>query len=146
MNKNRIFGVLILLISGLFVGGVFYLKGNSIDNKKLSLGKCDFNIEVISNEEQRKKGLSDRDSLCQNCGMLFLFEQEGIYSFWMKDMRFSIDMIWLRDDEVIDIKQNINYQSRDIYSSKEKADGVLELNAGDASRCKIKIGDSLNKK
>ncbi|HBI16848.1 MAG: hypothetical protein UR60_C0015G0006 [Candidatus Moranbacteria bacterium GW2011_GWF2_34_56] len=149
MSKNKIVLGIGLLIIFLFLELFFYLKKENEDyknEKKASLGECAINLEIVSEDEKRKRGLSNRDSLCDNCGMLFLFDKEGDYFFWMKDMRFPIDIIWLRDNEVVYIAQNVSHQSKSVYSSREKADKVLELNANDASRCNIKIGDKLTKK
>lgn len=148
MNKNKIALGLGILIIFVFLELFFYLKkeNESYKNKKkASLGECVINLEIASEEEKRRKGLSNRDSMCSNCGMLFLFEKEGDYFFWMKDMRFPIDIIWLRNNEVVYIAQNVSHQSKGVYSAKEKADKVLELNANDVSRCSIKIGDKLKK-
>lgn len=148
MSKNKILLGLGFLIIFLFLEFFLYLKKESEsykNGKGATLGECIINLETVSDDEKRKKGLSNRDSLCSNCGMLFLFDKEGDYFFWMKDMRFPIDIIWLRDNEVVHIAQNVNHQSKSVYSSKEKADKVLELNANEVSRCNIKIGDKLKK-
>ena len=118
-------------------------KGNPIENNVFSIGKCKITIETVATEELRKKGLSNRDSLCQNCGMLFLFEKQNNYFFWMKDMRFPIDIVWLREGKVVDLSQDISHQSKEVHSSKETVDKVLELNAGEIKKCEIEIGDKL---
>jgi uncharacterized membrane protein (UPF0127 family) len=149
MKKNKILAMLILLAVLLALGIFLYLKNkNSIydsNGRRASLGNCVFNIEAVSGEDDRKKGLAGRDTLCNDCGMLFVFDKEGDYFFWMKDMRFPIDIIWLRDNKVVDIIQNVNHQSKNVYDSNEKSDKVLELNANDASRCEIQVGDKLKK-
>ena len=150
MKKSKIiFGL--LLVAGVALSGawLYYKKMERSEAERdnmIAVGKCDFTIEAVSDEEQRKKGLSGRESLCSNCGMLFLFEKEDNYSFWMKVMRFPIDIIWVKDDEVVDINQNIDYNSKSIYSPREKINKVLELNANDVSRCEIKIGNKLTQK
>ncbi|MFA6184079.1 MAG: DUF192 domain-containing protein [Parcubacteria group bacterium] len=148
MKKNKIIlGALFILII-LLSGGIFYWKKMTVREEVLisnniSLGNCNINIETVATDELREKGLAGRDSLCQNCGMLFLFDKKEKHYFWMKGMRFSIDMVWLVDNKVVDINKNINQQSKKVYSSKEKVNKVLELNAHDADRCGIKIGDKL---
>ncbi|KKP68261.1 MAG: hypothetical protein UR66_C0002G0085 [Candidatus Moranbacteria bacterium GW2011_GWE1_35_17] len=149
MKKSKIIFGLLLVAGVVLAGAWFYYKkiekSKSERDNIISVGKCDFAIETVSDEEQRKKGLSGRESLGPNCGMLFLFEREGSYSFWMKDMRFPIDIVWIKNDEIVDINQNIDYNSKSIYSSREKINKVLELNSGDVSSCEIKIGDKLKK-
>lgn len=145
--KKIIWIFLFMLIATSLLVGAFYFK--KIQDKKnkqdnvISLGKCDISIETADNDELRRLGLSNRDSLCENCGMLFLFEKENNYSFWMKDMRFPIDIIWLRDDKVVDISQDISHKSRNVHTSKEKVNKVLELNANAVTRCQIELGTKL---
>lgn len=152
MKKSKIIFVLLFLAILLAGGMFFYLnKKNKKETfynneKEATLGKCALELEIVDTEESRKKGLSDRDSLCAGCGMLFSFDKEGNYYFWMKDMRFPIDILWLRNGEVVDINQNVNHKSKSVYSTGEKADKVLELNANDVERCEIRIGDKLTKK
>lgn len=147
MKKNT--WIILLLATIVCAVGAIYLKKIYEDRNKqegsFSLGKCDLNVETVVTDELRKKGLSNRDSLCENCGMLFLFDKKENYSFWMKDMRFPIDIIWLRDDKVVDISRDISHKSKNVHSSKEKVDKVLELNANAVTRCNIEIGDKLKK-
>ncbi|MDX9913353.1 MAG: DUF192 domain-containing protein [Candidatus Moranbacteria bacterium] len=147
MKKYKIVLALLFISIILILGGVFYFfeieKDKNIEDNIVSLGSCDINIEAVSTEELMKKGLSDRDSLCENCGMLFVFGEEEHHFFWMKDMRFPIDIIWLRDNKVVDISQDISHKSKNSHSSKEKVDKVLELNANAVTRCEIEIGDKL---
>lgn len=149
MKKNKIILGLLSIVLIALLGGVVYLKKTkesvATDSNNISLGKCDITIETVATEELRKKGLSNRDALCQNCGMLFLFEKESNYSFWMKDMRFPIDIVWLRNNKVVDISRDISHQSKSVHTSKELVDKVLELNAGEVNRCGIKISDKLKK-
>jgi uncharacterized protein len=144
--KKIIWSILFLSILVALGGGIYYKK---IEKEKvardnvISLGKCVIDIESVATDELRRKGLSNRDSLCENCGMLFLFQEKENYSFWMKDMRFPIDMIWLRDNKVVDISQDISHKSKSVHTSKEKVDKVLELNANAVTRCKIEVGTKL---
>lgn len=93
--------------------------------------------EVVVKTADRKKGLSKRDSLPLGQGMLFVFENIGPYGFWMKDMRFAIDVIWIDDSKrIIDIASNIppepGKSDRELMIYKPKGDAryVLEVNAG----------------
>jgi len=67
----------------------------------------DIKVDLALTEAQREQGLSGRQSLNENEGMLFVFDSPGNYPFWMKDMNFPIDIIWLSEDgSVIYIKKN----------------------------------------
>ena len=72
------------------------IANDNIENKKYATanGKKIY-IEVADTDASRQQGLSDRDGLCAECGMLFVFPQNGYYGFWMKDMNFNIDIVFL---------------------------------------------------
>ena len=63
--------------------------------KKVCLGGTCVACEVADNDASRSRGLMYRDSLKPGTGMLFIFPEEGRYSFWMKNMRFALDMLWI---------------------------------------------------
>jgi uncharacterized membrane protein (UPF0127 family) len=77
--------------------------------------------------------------------MLFEFSQDGKYQFWMKDMRFPLDFVWFKDDNVTEVMGNISYSSKDILSPGKPINSVLEINANYAQLCNIKIGDRIEK-
>jgi len=100
--------------------------------------------EVVSTFAEREKGLMFRESLADDKGMLFIFEEEGLYNFWMKNMRFPLDIIWLDlNKKIVDIKENVLpcSESCEILSPENKAKYVLEVNAGFTRRNKVKIGE-----
>jgi uncharacterized membrane protein (UPF0127 family) len=100
--------------------------------------------EVVSAFAEREKGLMFRESLAKDKGMLFILEEEGLYGFWMKNMRFALDIIWLDlNKKIIDIKENVQPcgASCEILNSDGKAKYVLEVNAGFSKRNKIKVGE-----
>jgi uncharacterized membrane protein (UPF0127 family) len=65
-------------------------------------------VEMADTPAAREKGLSDRDLMERENGMLFIFQEKGGYGFWMKDMRFPLDIMWLGEDKtVVLIKENL---------------------------------------
>jgi uncharacterized membrane protein (UPF0127 family) len=101
-------------------------------------------VEVAETPLAREKGLSGREKLDQNKGMLFIFPQKDYYSFWMKEMKFPIDIIWISDNRVVDIAYDLPLQASEFlktYQPKEPVNFVLEVNAGFARNYNIKIGD-----
>lgn len=99
--------------------------------------------EIADSDEKRIKGLMFREDLAQNSGMLFIFPFEDKYSFWMKNMRFSLDMIWIGSDrKIVDINKNVLPcgASCEEIIPKAKAKYVLEVNSGFADKNRIKIG------
>ena len=95
------------------------------------------NVEVVSRKEDTARGLSGRDSLALGQGMLFVFSGDGIYNFWMKGMKFPLDIIWIGyDGQVKDVMANLPACAADpcpVYVPSEKARYVLEIPAGFAA-------------
>ncbi|OGH68444.1 MAG: hypothetical protein A3D53_03435 [Candidatus Magasanikbacteria bacterium RIFCSPHIGHO2_02_FULL_45_10] len=98
---------------------------------------------------KQSQGLSDRDSLGEYDGMLFPFGYEAYHTIVMRKMRFSLDLIWLRGSEVVDItlaaKPEAGRKERDLtrYSPKVPADAVIEVAAGSVYKWGIQVGDML---
>lgn len=142
----------IFLIVLVFLGVVFLftLKKDSRTQKIFLAGKP-LRVEIRKTSAEREKGLSDRENLCSDCGMLFVFDQPGIYPFWMRKMHFDIDILWLAGDEVIDITYGAKAPSEEefaapktIYQSKVPVDKVLEVNAGWVEKNGIVVGDRMS--
>lgn len=104
------------------------------------------NVEIADDPTERAQGLSGTPSLADDEGMLFIFNEPAIQSFWMKDMQIPLDMIWIRDGVVVGISADVPvWENGQITrrSSGEPADTVLEVNAGWAERNGVMIGDAL---
>ncbi len=102
-------------------------------------------VELADTSAKRMKGLSGRQSLAPDKGLLFLFNRPGIYSFWMKDMNFPIDIIWIGPDyRIVDITYNLTPDTfPKSFRPQMPAKFVLEVNAGFARERGIKIGDKI---
>ena len=126
---------LILLI--FIITAAFMVYKNS-DNQNNYVGYVEINgekifVEVAKTMEKRLQGLANRDELCENCGMIFVFEKEWFHSFWMKNTKIPLDIIFINSDlEVVDILQAEPCQEERCksYIPKEKALYVLEVNKG----------------
>jgi uncharacterized protein len=104
--------------------------------------------DVAETNEQRTKGLSVKDSLAENEAMLFVFDTAQEYSFWMKNMKFPIDIIWLDSNKtVVHIEHNLQPCSFDAFCPTYKPDNnalyVLETAAGFAERHGIVKGTTV---
>jgi hypothetical protein len=117
---------------------------------QLSIDSAKFNIEVASTSMEQTRGLSYRASLGENDGMLFIFNTGSVQTFWMKDMNFPLDMIWISGNIVDGFAQNVPTPasgtplwSLPIYASPANIDKVLEVNAGTVAKYNIKVGDSV---
>lgn len=104
--------------------------------------------ELAATEAQRARGLMGRPRISPDQGMLFVFETEGIHSFWMKNTLVALDMIWLdRDHRIVHIAADVKPCPRDPCPSTTPARPglyVLELKAGIAAEFKLKLFDRLD--
>lgn len=104
--------------------------------------------ELAVTPEERTRGLMFRKKIEFDQGMLFIFGEEGFYSFWMKNMLISLDFIWLdREKRIVHIEQNVppcKQEPCPTYTSKVPAMYFLELRAGSVEKRKLKILDRLD--
>jgi len=103
--------------------------------------------EIVDSDLKRQQGLMFRKKLADNKGMLFIFEQEGMYSIWMKNMNFPLDIIWIdAQKRIVDIREGALpcKESCESLFPKGEARYVLEVNSGFTRKHKIKIGDMIN--
>jgi uncharacterized membrane protein (UPF0127 family) len=109
----------------------------------LVVGGRQLKLEVVKLPWQLQRGLSGRDDLPPDSGMLFIMPHRGIHSFWMKDMKFALDIVWLDDGLVVDLA-TLPAPTSTAYIPRHdpviKADRVLELKAGMAQKFGLKPG------
>lgn len=117
---------------------------------RLEIGDKVFKVEIADTQAKRSKGLSDRESMPEDQGMLFIFEKADKYPFWMKGLKFPLDFIWIKGDTVSDILPNVPPpeggqmdESLPIYQPRVEVDKVLEINGGTAEKLGLKIGDKI---
>ncbi len=110
-----------------------------------TIGSTRVFLEVAQTSGQIQKGLSGRPSLGLQNGMLFVFPKPAIYKFWMPNMHFPLDMIWIHNGKVVDISENVpvafDTANPIFYRPKVPAQYVIEVNAGFSSRHGITVGD-----
>ncbi len=104
-----------------------------------------FTVDVVSTTAERNRGLSVRKKIATDEGMLFVFEKSGVYPFWMKGMKFPIDIIWINEElQVVYLKENALPESYpEVFTPNILAKYVLEVNAGIIKDKRIKIGDNV---
>jgi hypothetical protein len=108
----------------------------------VTVGDTTIYVETAATEVARERGLSGRDSLAPNTGVLFVFDTDGEWGIWMKDMKFSIDILWLAEDgTVVTIAPNTSPDSYpQSFRPTAPAHYVLELPAGFAAAHSIGVG------
>src|SRR3989344_8800209 len=93
LNKNHKKGIVLLIIIFSIFSLIFLTKNQEIKKPEvLKMGGVTLNIEVADTDPERVQGLSGRDGLEDNEGLLFVFGREDYYGIWMKDMNFPIDI------------------------------------------------------
>lgn len=119
------------------------LATETIRVNELSLNGTTVSVELVRTKAEQEKGLSGRNSLAPNHGMLFVFDHPDFYGFWMPDMQFSIDMIWIdQDGRIVDIASRVPPESYPhVFKPKAPALYVLEVVAGLAEKSGWHEGD-----
>src|SRR5258708_1067157 len=104
-----IIGIVIILIIGfllfLIVRNSFHLSNSK--NATVTINNHIFNVEVGRSIPDTEKGLSGRASLGQDNGMLFIFGHADYYAFWMRNMKFPLDIIYIRDKKIVSIINSV---------------------------------------
>jgi uncharacterized membrane protein (UPF0127 family) len=138
---------LILLLSAIILF-IFIMLNAACDNlkeKKVCFQDNCFIVELAETPEQRYRGLMFREKMDTDKGMLFIFEQEGEHSFWMKNTLIALDIIYINQDrEVVFIERDAQPCGDGVCKKMKpgrKAKYVLELNAGTTDRIGLEIGD-----
>lgn len=107
--------------------------------------KATFEIEFAENEQETTLGLMYRKSMPQNRGMFFIFPQEEMRSFWMKNTYIALDIIYINaQNQVVSISKNATPLSETSRPSEAPAQFVLEVNAGVSDRLSIEVGDKIS--
>lgn len=121
-----------------------------MEQRQIKVGDTLIKVEVADTTAKRSRGLSGRESLEPDSGMLFIFSELKKYQFWMKGMKFPIDMVFISNGKVVDILQNVpppvpNTADKDLptYQSVTEMDMMLEIPAGYVQSRNIKIGDTV---
>lgn len=146
-----IYLALAILAALILAGAFLFGRGGELKTvtRPLTVGGHTFNVEVRDTALGRAQGLSGRDGLAEDAGMLFIFDAPGRYAFWMKDMKFPIDIVWIEGGKVIATTENVppepekNIFTLATYRPPEPVSQVLELSAGAVARYRIRAGDEV---
>lgn len=135
--------ILLLVLAAVFVLLAGVIAFSFLNDESVTINNKRLNVTVADSSSERERGLSGRERLSDKEGMLFIFDSDGVYCFWMKDMKFNIDMIWLdKDKKVIHIQENATPDSYpETFCPNQEARYVLEVGAGNARKLEIKRGD-----
>lgn len=127
--------------------GVMLWRGSSADPEvpRVIVGGTVVPVEIADTPELQAQGLSGRESLPPGSGMLFVFAQEDRWGFWMKDMLFAIDIVWINArGEVVHMLEHVQPASYpEIFEPPAPALFVLEVPAGFAAEHGIVLGSKI---
>lgn len=138
---------LTIIALGLMAVALIYARFSAFRPKLtiLQVGGAKVEIEIADTIGKQRQGLSGRAALAPDRGMYFPMGMASGHTFWMKDMRFPLDIIWIRAGRIVDISENVPPPVGDTQPvsvrPKEPADAVLEVNADFTEKYGIKIGD-----
>ena len=114
-----------------------------IEKRLVYINGRPLSVEIADEPYEQARGLSGRDFLGENDGMLFIFSQPGKHGFWMKNMKFPLDIIWIDENlTIVDITKNLSpatYPATFAPSSPVKY--VLEINTGWSDKNSVRLGD-----
>jgi uncharacterized membrane protein (UPF0127 family) len=137
-------GIIILVTALVFLHYIFPGK----KTPQVVINNHTFNLEIAKTEKEQEIGLAKYKNIPQNFGMLFPFEKPNYHSFWMKNMKFPIDIIFIRDNKIIKIFNNVpapksNNEQLSIYTPDQFSDTVLEINAGLSDKYNFQKNESI---
>ncbi|MBI5022923.1 MAG: DUF192 domain-containing protein [Candidatus Magasanikbacteria bacterium] len=148
MFKFSIKQYLIIICVAFFIVGGIYLKWREyfLPMAIVKIAGQEIQVELAKTPKAQTNGLSGRSKLAANQGMLFLFPFAEKRSFWMKDMNFPIDIIWINNGEIVDIAPNLPpaiEANPPVYYPRLPVNAVLEVKAGFSVKNGLKIGDKV---
>lgn len=170
--KKVLFPILLVIIF-IVVAGIYFRKSQGLtpipfnetstpkakETKSVAIGSTEVLVEIANSNTERQRGLSDRSSLDKDSGMLFVIDNfKTIPTFWMKDMKISIDIIWIlsssgdvKTGKIIQIDKEVPPPSAGtpdnkltLYSPKTAVNYVLEVNSGYSDLKGFKVGDTVS--
>ena len=148
MAKNITLAIIIGLFS-FFIYRTFFAN-IPLQKTNVNIKDQEYTLEIASTISQKSKGLMKRNSLCSNCGMIFVSEAPGEQIFWMKNTLIPLDIIFLDPDrKIINIENAVPQPSvpdlqLKLYRSTAPSQYVIELNEGDSQKLKLIPGDIIN--
>ncbi|MBI2028250.1 MAG: DUF192 domain-containing protein [Candidatus Levybacteria bacterium] len=145
------FVILIIVVIGAVTTQNYLKTQNLVQTNKdpmATINNNTFELIVAKTPKEMEIGLSETSELPKNKGMLFLFESPGYYSFWMRNMKIPIDIIYINNDKIVTIFSKAKppqdaAETLVIYRPDEPSDKVIEINAGLAEEYSFKKGDKV---
>jgi len=148
MKKNISLITICLFILVIIITGVILINDNTKEQTKVCFQNHCFDVELAAEPQKLSRGLMFREQLDLDKGMLFIFEKEGEYPFWMKNTLIPLDIIWINENkEVVFISDNTQPCEDSFCPSinpEKNARYVLEINGGISRKINLVVGDKMN--
>ena len=142
MRKHAPLLLSALLLVGCNRGEPAAAKPPAPPRAQVTIGVHVIDAELADTPERKQRGLSGRSALAEGQGMLFPYDEPDRQAFWMPDMHFDIDILWIRASRIVHIAARVPHADAvTIYRPDEPADLVLEVPAGTAERRGWRLGD-----
>lgn len=139
--------MIIIMVLGMVVWAIFLRADQFIAKRTiLSIGTKTYQAEIANTDQLRQKGLSGRSILNDNAVMLFVFDEPDYHKIWMKNMHFSIDVLWLNENKkVVHIERQLQPDDppHKEYTTLVPAKYIVEMPAGKADELGVKIGSKI---
>ncbi len=138
---------LVILAILLFISFKYWGTGCDCElSQSVTLGGTELEAYIRDTDEERAKGLSGREGLDEGEGMLFIFDYPAKYGFWMKDMKFAIDIIWISEEKkIVGIERGVQPATYpDIFYPPSEVIYVLEVPSGFSDTANFEVGQSLS--
>ena len=151
-KMDRVAIILFLLMLAAVLGGCNGPQSAETGESSVRIGgETTYRVDVAATPEERQQGLSGRESMAQDTGMLFVFDEELPRHFWMKDMNFPLDIIWIDGNCALagvseDVPIPVDGAESDQIPRAQSvvpAQFVLEVNAGEWARNAMETGDGI---
>lgn len=125
-----------------------YIQSNQYQHAKLTINNTTLNVEEATTADQQTLGLSNRAHMANDQGMLFIFNKPQALAFWMYEMKFPLDIMWVNSQwQIVHIEQNLapcpSKGTCQSYMPMQSAQYVVEANAGFVKSNQIKLGDKI---
>lgn len=145
-NIRLLVGLAVVIFFSILLAS--FIASDRNKDAQVSINNAKFGVVLAKTNTEKEIGLSNTRNLPQNRGMLFLFDQPAYYAFWMKEMKFPIDIIFIRGNKVTTVFSNVLPPSETngqlpLYQPKNASEKVLELNAGMAQKYNIQEGSTV---
>lgn len=146
MVRHLTVAVLILVIAATGALSAWYFFLQPTNSTRIGFAGVTLTVELAKTSAEQERGLSYRDSMPLDHGMLFVFDKEATLGFWMHEMRFPLDIIWFNSQrQVVHIEQNLKPctpQNCPVFSPSTNAMYVLEVNAGFVESHNVTLGQT----